>query len=409
MGYRHNSRWAARTLLSSVLLFSASAVWAQVTVSGRVTDWSGQPLGGVRILVTNETGHTVTGADTRIDGTYTTSAGVGASPHYVVATDRRPNVLPQYWKLADCSSICAQRPAAATPISSTDGRPITGIDFALRSPELTMTFRITAEGEPLAGAGVDVFSSFTGVLLRRSTGVSGSDGIVRITVPAGSYHVRSSNRAGWVEGLANGRTCGFGCVLGGIPTVVSATTAQQIHEVRLQRIGINDVLPGRGSVAGGERITIRGGGFVTGSRVEIDGVAAPVVGFDGDTITAITPPRERAGTVDVIAIRPDGIRAAGRFVYTAACAAPTLYPVRTRLGDVWILRVDVAPVVDIDVQWYRGRRGGAPVAFLQSGREIAVPALDDVVEYTARVTFACGEREVHVLTEPHPARRRATR
>lgn len=73
---------AVRFLLLVLLIFSASLTFAQVRISGRVSDETGNPLGGVSVQLRN----TILGTATAPDGTYLLSGNVRNGSHTVAFT-----------------------------------------------------------------------------------------------------------------------------------------------------------------------------------------------------------------------------------------------------------------------------------------------------------------------------------
>ncbi len=68
---------------------------------------------------------------------------------------------------------------------------------------------------------------------------------------------------------------------------------------------INKVVPAFGSIAGGTAVVLHGSGFITGSTVTFDGVAATgVLFFDSQQLHCTTPARTNVGFVDVVVIGP---------------------------------------------------------------------------------------------------------
>lgn len=140
-------------------------------------------------------------------------------------------------------------------------------------------------------------------------------------------------KPGWVLAFPIGMT--LACT-GTTPVTPSVTAAL----VRDQNTAIVSITPRIGSSSGGTVIVIIGRAFAAGASVTVGGAAASaVVVIDAQTITAVTPARDGAGTFDVVVTNADGRtgRLASGFTYAdyAIKASATTIGANGSLSVAW--------------------------------------------------------------------------
>jgi len=119
---------------------------------------------------------------------------------------------------------CAVATSGGTLVTVTNGAATSGIDFTLsRGGLITGTVTNAADGTPLSGIGVQVFNSAglgVGVFNTNGSGVFTTMGL-----PPGTYYVRTSNNAGYINQQWHNLPCPqSGCLsTAGTPVVVSGT------------------------------------------------------------------------------------------------------------------------------------------------------------------------------------------
>ncbi len=136
---------------------------ATATISGTVTDITGQPLKGIQVVQRGFSGHEVTSTLTETDGSYHFTA-VNSGIYLFEARSLTGETLfvRQVFDGADCAWLCNQgydfdyTRHGGTPVPVSEGAQIDGIDFRLR-PGGILTGRVlsdaasTASEYPLAG------------------------------------------------------------------------------------------------------------------------------------------------------------------------------------------------------------------------------------------------------------------
>ncbi|HEX9984368.1 MAG TPA: carboxypeptidase regulatory-like domain-containing protein [Thermoanaerobaculia bacterium] len=370
--------------------------------TGRVTDGGGKPLDFTDVVVTEANGAQVATARTGSDGTFKTPAFAGVADYFVRARSTgRPD---QWFGGVDCTANCDAPRGLA--VRGANGADVPDVNFTLGAqPGIAAIWFTDAGGAPLAGMGVELYSS-TGTLMTRTTTVSDASGLLRLNVNAGSYHVKSWNTAGYVDVLGGDIPCGSSCdVTAGTPLQIANGAASEMT-LTLRRLTLTTVTPDAGLVLGGDFVTIRGGGFKPGTRVYLGATEAAVLTQTDDTLTIRTPPRA-SGAVDVVIVTPEGLTELrpAAFTYREPCGR--LQAIGTRNGPA--LQLHVTSPDAYEVQWFRGSTAtGTP---LRTGATL-FNAPSNEGTYTARITTSCDRVDVTFTfeaPEPTPGRRRAAR
>ncbi|HEX7152906.1 MAG TPA: carboxypeptidase regulatory-like domain-containing protein [Thermoanaerobaculia bacterium] len=375
--------------------------------TGKVVDGlTGNPLGEIVVTVYERDGTVVGSAKTLADGTYATAKFAGLGEYFAVA--RRPFTEGEQWfDRVECPLRC--EPGTGTAVRGSHGTDVTGIDFSLGAPPgIAAIWFVDANDVPLPGIGVELYSTSGGTILR-SSDVSNGSGLVRVTVPSGSYHVKSWNSAGYVDVLGGNIPCGSSCdVTAGTPIVVEPRFAAEMT-LQMRKVALGAVVPVSGLVLGGDVVTVRGGGFNTSTRVYLGASEAPILTRSDDTLTVRTPPHA-SGNVDVAVVNGDGatdVRTAA-FSYRETCGR--LQATGTRNGTT--LELHVTSPDAYEVQWFRGN--DLTAAPLRTGGT-TFNAPEEEGAYTARVKTSCDGVDVTFTFEttppppPTPGRRRAAR
>jgi hypothetical protein len=114
-----------------------------------------------------------------------------------------------------------------------------------------------------------------------------------------------------------------------VAEVLTAEINQQVGICLFQALGVTSVDPNTGTTAGGQRVTVRGSGFVNGATVTFGGAAGTSVTFVDSTTLTVTTPAHAAGIVDVAVTIPGPASATltGGYFYQAPLAATRYYTV----------------------------------------------------------------------------------
>ena len=376
------------------------------TVSGRVTDAvTGAPMNLVDVGVIDRNGEVVGAARTDRDGRYTAAFST-MKECYVFAFERIGMTQKQFWRGVTCDD-CRLPPAGATPLRSTT--PLTGIDFALSAPAVTVNFSFTLDGTPLAGAGVELFAPGKPHSVRPEA-TSNADGKLTLAVPAGAYHVRSWNTLGLVDVLPGGISCAAPCDVsaGGLLNVLPGSSPEMT--LALRRAGASELVPRAGMRQGGERATLHGAGFRPGVRVLFGGTDAAVLGVTDTQVELRVPSAGVPGKVEVAVIHHDGTREGlpGGYHYGERCAP--FYPevVQIRDGAFVTLQLRMNGVTPRAIRWYDEGPGAPLLTRLGEGSALIVP-LDRAGRhvYGVRVITDCHDVQLAVPVEPMLRRRPA--
>ena len=372
-------------------------------VTGRVVDaQTGEPLPGAWLSFGG-------GWETRPDlnGRFDFGPILGHADHYLRVEALYPQPYNgQFWEGVECPVRCGDKPPSfATPIRGRDGEPLE-FEFRLRRPLVTHTFRFVdfATRAPLAGIGIVLYSG-TGYHALTSTTVSDASGTLTVSVPAATYFAKSWNASGLVDGLPGDVVCGLSCNLA-TGAYIDATKVTSTT-IALHRIGISDVIPGSGSIVGGDVVTINGGGFKPGAAVTVGGIPAQII-ESGSTAIRVRVPSGAVGPAEVRVANGDGTAAtkSDGYRYYATCATLSVTPSRGSgsLGGA-ILRLGIASSATPSIMWFRGTRGDKPfVRLFGSDSTLTVPALDEA-KYSARVSVPCHDVELALPDHPGSKRR----
>jgi hypothetical protein len=261
-------------------------------VSGTVIDANGgQPLGGVSISIYDSTGRLFANGTTSAFGVYTSGSGLPAGT-YFARTSNSLGYINELYGGATCVGTCDV--TAGVPIVVGTGIT-TNINFALAAGA-RISGRVTdLNGIPISATVVSVTDAAGNVL---STGVTNSVGDYVTTqgLLAGSYYVRASNNAGFVNQLyapPNGLPCLGACAVTGgtLVPLASGTTTVGIDF----RLALGGRIRGRvdnpsAAPIPGVTINIVDGGGTTVAAAVTDGTGAYLIttGLPGGNYFAVT-------------------------------------------------------------------------------------------------------------------------
>ena len=188
--------------------------------------------------------------------------------------------------------------------------------FVVRSPRITLARVLRATPntvEPRGEVPIEL----------RGTNLTESSSIRFAGLPAARVrHLSSTRIEAWLP---------YDLAVDGSPEITLVDplqgefTSRGLLDVQFPRPMLSDVEPISGTSRGGERVRIRGSGFVEGLRIEFDDTPARVVSLspDGGSVEVITPPHA-PGDVEVRAINlrpgelPGSVRLSFRFEEDAA-------------------------------------------------------------------------------------------
>ena len=142
--------------------------------------------------------------------------------------------VPQLWKQIDCPSGCD--PFAGTPIPLAAGAAATGIDFDLVRLDAVVGRVTNTEGDPIAGAVIDLFDSGTGMYV--NSGIADAQGYyVAQGYTESGFFVGTEAGAGYFDQVYAGISCPLGAAYYGLCPFTNAaaisleSTATQAHVV----------------------------------------------------------------------------------------------------------------------------------------------------------------------------------
>ena len=183
---------ALLALFAGLLVAPPTATAAgTASISGKVTDSAGTPLGGVRVyLYPHPSGSMVANATTDSQGRYTLSdLEAGSYSVYYNTYSSAPDFPSQYWS----SSGPTTDDDALTPVTVGAGEARTGIDAALKRYPRLRGKVLDGSGVPVAGAPVIVAEKESGGYYdwryaKRAT--TAADGTYDVRVDVGTHKVR---------------------------------------------------------------------------------------------------------------------------------------------------------------------------------------------------------------------------
>jgi len=227
----------------------AAGTGAATSITGTVINGAtNQPFNpGVPVQLVTPTGQVVLTATTNATTGVYTFASVTTGSYYVrTNTGLQPNgtaFINQIYNGVTCLNSCSVLTnAGTTPVTVTPGGTTSGINFTLAQGGLiTGTVTAAAGNTPLLGISAQVFNSAGVSFGNYNTDASGNYRAGGL--PAGTYYVRTSNNAGYVNQLWQGGSCPqTGClVTTGTPVVVTGTSTTS---------GINFALALGGRISG---------------------------------------------------------------------------------------------------------------------------------------------------------------
>jgi hypothetical protein len=199
-------------------------------ISGTVRDAStGSPLSGVQIRIHASDGSFLTYGYTNGSGVYTTASGLLSGTYYAVTSNSLGYVNEVYDGLSCPGVTCGV--TSGTPIAVTTGSTTAGIDFALGAGgRISGTVKDAATGLPIASVGARVYDASGAYMAYGYTNAAGvyttSSGL-----PSGTYRVRTSNQAGYVDEAYDDVPCPNGScstTAGTLVAVAAGSTRQGI-------------------------------------------------------------------------------------------------------------------------------------------------------------------------------------
>jgi hypothetical protein len=233
-------------------------------------------------------------------------------------------------------------------------------------------------------------------------------------VPAFRYQLRTQAVAGYLPMLYSDTVCAGLCDVGrGRPIEVRANQPSVLQvRVPLRRMGIDGASPSRGLTAGGQRITIHGGGFATGATVLFGDTPAKVLSVSPAAIEVEVPARP-AGYVSLTVTNPDGLTQTHEtgFEYVAGTSCKPIAAFVTQTFDPdqhrWVVEVHVTTGEPSWVTHYQGRPGDAGFHSLTSERYAIFPQATEERWQTVRVSSACEVKDYLIRLDAN--RRRSVR
>jgi hypothetical protein len=168
-------------------------------------------------------------------------------------------------------------------------------------PQATYSVSVTANPSNIT-AGSTTPSTVTVEVRQTDTGQPPPDGSqVTVTTTLGSFNSAASSQQTVTLGLVNGRAQAslFGTTDVGTAAVTAsfsgASGATNVHINSPATFYVSSVSPNTGDAAGGQQVTILGGGFAAPVRVTFGGAAATVRSVTANQIVAVTPSAAAAG------------------------------------------------------------------------------------------------------------------
>jgi len=168
-------------------------------------------------------------------------------------------------------------------------------------PQTTYSITVTAN-PPNITAGSGGSSAITVEVRQNDTGQPPPDGSqVTLNTTLGSFNSASSGQQTVTLGLVNGRAQAalFSGTDVGTATVTASfggsTGAANVHINSAATFFVSSVSPNTGDAAGGQQVTILGGGFSSPVRVTFGGAAATVRSVTSSQIVVVTPSAAAAG------------------------------------------------------------------------------------------------------------------
>lgn len=217
------------------------------TVSGVVTSSAtGLPIYGVTVGLYTSQGSNVLNATTNASGAWSTTTALPVGSYRARTSNVAGFVNEIYDNISSPgTSVSTATLSSGSPITLTAGGATTGINFAL-DPGGTVSGIVTssATGLPISGVTVSIYSS-VGSLITSAT--SNASGVWSYTgLSTGSYRVRTSNSAGYINEIYNnipspGVTVSTAALIAGTPINVTAGSTTS---------GLNFALDRGGTISG---------------------------------------------------------------------------------------------------------------------------------------------------------------
>ena len=222
------------------------------TISGTVTvAGTGVPIASMTVVVTTGAGITMKKAVTNGAGAFVATGLPAGSYYAATSASNVQNYVDELYRETPCFPSCDA--GGGVPITVTVGGTAGGIDFTL-APGATVTGTVTAaaNGLPLAGISVGVYSSSGTFVSSANTNAGGVFAVTRLT--GGTFYARTElNGLNYQSQLYNGLPC-VGCdVTAGTAIGVSAGGTTN---------GINFILTPGGTMTG----TVTSGGHGQSAR-----------------------------------------------------------------------------------------------------------------------------------------------
>ena len=243
------------------------------TISGKVTAGNTGAAVSAMVTVYNSSGYSV-GSDVWNGGTGTYAiTGLPTGSYYLEAEPSSSSgYLPQVYNGLSCGSSCLPV-TSGTAVTVTQGATTSGVDFALALGG-AISGTVTAEGTGEALPGVIVSTQDATAYPPLPTATTNARGEFSLVgLATGTYHVRTSNALGYVDGLFAGLPCpGGSCTVGSgtnVPVVQGTVTT-----------GVDFVLSRGGSITG---TVMAGGAPASGVSIRLYNASGGVVGSSVST------------------------------------------------------------------------------------------------------------------------------
>jgi sugar lactone lactonase YvrE len=176
---------------AAFLRHSSDSLASTGTITGTVTDESGNPIAGMGVgagnydSVVNCEGFGEFWAGTDADGSYGLDVPAGTYLVFINSHGEPGNHVPEaYSEVNSWSEI-----AATTPVTVAAGQTVTGVNFSLPAGFTVSGRLVDDQGQPVLGAGGNIQDPYQDIEFGCALGFGSSDtdGTFRINVPAGIY------------------------------------------------------------------------------------------------------------------------------------------------------------------------------------------------------------------------------
>ncbi len=300
---------SAATPVSADTVMPTVNLPAGVLVKGQVNDTSGAPVFDVNTDYFNGVGDEITASDDHTDTTGAFSTVLIAGTYSITYSP------PRGLRLAGVKAsgiVVSANPTIVPTVVLPTGYYVSGrvVDSA---------------GTPVSFVDVSFFSAGTSNQVYVAHGGTDSMGTFSIVSVPGTYDIRFSPIA--ASGLVAVKEQGV---------VIAADTSLPDIVLPFPAPMVTSIVPGAGTAAGGDSVTVNGTGFRALAGLTFGGLKANVVSVSSTGITATTPARP-AGVTDVMVSNTDGQAATLPQAYTFQEPAASISLTATLSGNDVIL------------------------------------------------------------------------